>query len=388
MVDYRVINQDVLNWCSSHKGEKFHALLADPPYELGLMGKSWDKSGISFKPETWAKLAEHLHPGAFGMVFSSARGWHRVAVAIEDAGLILHPSIFGWLRSGFAQSNIVKGIPEFNGHRYGLQSLKPALEPIIVFQKPFTSTPLKEIKLYGAGTLWIEGGRTSSGRWPPNFYLQHSIECEYIGHREIVNKSGGVTGTESSTPAKTVFGKYNREKFSRYGDLSGKEIIEDWNCSSECPISRLDHQVGKRKTVSHYFVNVSLNEADKTFYAPRASHLEREHGLPDKIPCVVCGRLESTHHLNRKDKKEKCYRNNHSTIKPISLTTWMAALLLPPQEYQPRKLLVPFAGVGSEMVGAVKAGWDDVTGIEINSDYTDIAKARVESHIKELNSGQ
>jgi site-specific DNA-methyltransferase (adenine-specific) len=100
-----MIQADVLSWCKSYEGDKFHALLCDPPYELGFMGRSWDKTGIAFQPSTWAALAEHLHDGAFIMAFASSRGWHRQAVAMEDAGLIMHPSIFGWAYgSGFPKA--------------------------------------------------------------------------------------------------------------------------------------------------------------------------------------------------------------------------------------------------------------------------------------------
>ncbi|GAF69059.1 unnamed protein product, partial [marine sediment metagenome] len=91
-----IVCADVLDWAAEYDGPKFHALLCDPPYHLGangFMNKSWDaaKYGIAFNPDTWAALAQHLHPGAFGMAFASARGWHRLAVAIEDAGLRIHP---------------------------------------------------------------------------------------------------------------------------------------------------------------------------------------------------------------------------------------------------------------------------------------------------------
>lgn len=29
------------------------AIVCDPPYELGFMGKSWDASGIAFSSKTW-----------------------------------------------------------------------------------------------------------------------------------------------------------------------------------------------------------------------------------------------------------------------------------------------------------------------------------------------
>ena len=100
-----VLCADVLEWAAGYDGPKFHALLCDPPYELKFMGKDWDASGIAFDKDTWEALAAHLYPGAFGMAFASARGWHRLAVAIEDAGLRIHPSIFGWsYGSGFPKA--------------------------------------------------------------------------------------------------------------------------------------------------------------------------------------------------------------------------------------------------------------------------------------------
>jgi hypothetical protein len=57
-------------------------------------------------------------------------------------------------------------------------------------------------------------------------------------------------------------------------------------------------------------------------------------------------------------------RNPHPTIKPISLCTWLATLLLPPKAYAPRRLLVPFSGTSSEMIGGVLAGWEEILGIE------------------------
>jgi len=156
----KIITADVLEWCKTYDGPKFHAILCDPPYELGFMGENWDKTGIVFDPATWEALAEHLYPGGFGMAFASSRGWHRLAVAIEDAGLRIHPSIFGWnFGSGFPKATRVKGSEVFEGHRYGLQAMKPALEPIIIFQKNYEGKPVESIVETGAGALNIDGAR-------------------------------------------------------------------------------------------------------------------------------------------------------------------------------------------------------------------------------------
>ena len=73
---------------------------------------------------------------------------------------------------------------------------------------------------------------------------------------------------------------------------------------------------------------------------------------------------------------ETTRRNTHPTIKPIALSRHLATLLLPPPEYGPRRLLVPFAGAGSEVIGADLAGWEDVTGIELEAEHVAIADAR------------
>ena len=70
-------------------------------------------------------------------------------------------------------------------------------------------------------------------------------------------------------------------------------------------------------------------------------------------------------------------RSNHPTHKPIRLAEYLARLLLPPVLDTPRRLLVPFAGSGSEMIGALLAGWDVVTGIEREAEYAELARARV-----------
>lgn len=70
-------------------------------------------------------------------------------------------------------------------------------------------------------------------------------------------------------------------------------------------------------------------------------------------------------------------KNKHPCIKPIRLAEYLARLILPPELDEPRRLLVPFAGSGSEMIGALLAGWDVVTGIEREAEYVDLARARV-----------
>jgi len=69
-------------------------------------------------------------------------------------------------------------------------------------------------------------------------------------------------------------------------------------------------------------------------------------------------------------------RNPHPTVKPLDLTRYLASLLLPPEEFGPRRLLNPFGGVQSEAIGALLAGWEEVVSIELSAEYCRIGEAR------------
>jgi len=101
-----VICAGVTEWADRYEGEPFHALLCDPPYNFQFMGKDWDNA-VAMHPEIWVALSKHLHPGAFVFAFGGARTYHRLAVALEDAGLRIHPAI-GWVNGqGFPKSTRV-----------------------------------------------------------------------------------------------------------------------------------------------------------------------------------------------------------------------------------------------------------------------------------------
>lgn len=94
-----------------------------------------------------------------------------------------------------------------------------------------------------------------------------------------------------------------------------------------------------------------LAQAEPAHYCAKASSAERSNGLQG--------------------------RNSHATIKPLSLCTWLATLLLPPAAYAPRRLLVPFSGTGSEIIGGIRAGFEDIVGIDSDASYLTIARQRI-----------
>jgi DNA modification methylase len=54
------------------------SIVCDPPYELGFMGKSWDKSGIANSIELWREALRVLKPGGHLLAFSGSRTYHRM----------------------------------------------------------------------------------------------------------------------------------------------------------------------------------------------------------------------------------------------------------------------------------------------------------------------
>ena len=97
-------------------------------------------------------------------------------------------------------------------------------------------------------------------------------------------------------------------------------------------------------------------------------------------------RTESTPHPENVVKHPKASRNEraesgHPTPKPVGLCTYLAGLILPTSGA--RRLLVPFAGSGSEMIGAAAAGWGEVVGVEQAEVYVRTARRRLVSEAAE-----
>lgn len=80
------------------------SVVTDPPYELGFMGKSWDRSGIAYQVGVWGEVLRVLRPGGHLLAFGGTRTHHRLACAIEDAGFEIRDSIDWVYGSGFPKS--------------------------------------------------------------------------------------------------------------------------------------------------------------------------------------------------------------------------------------------------------------------------------------------
>ena len=402
MQKHKINHADIKEWAKNYDGELFDGILCDPPYELGFMGKSWDSSGIAFDTEMWADLFKLVKPGGHLLAFSGSRTYHRMAVAIEDAGFEIRDMIEWVYGSGFPKSlNIGKAVDKIQGNerevtgtqeREGRSSgilgkkvqitrelstgtspyegygtaLKPAHEPICLARKPIEGTVAQNVLKHGTGGLNIDGTRVgtqdstgrpsgtdpgmwagkkqmqsethSLGRFPANLIHDGSDEVEAVF--PDTGKAGNTRATSGITAGKSMFG------------------------------------IGDNGTRNPKIVGDNGGSASRFFYCAKSSKSERNAGLEgfeEKLTPKMDGG-EFINPMTGVSSKQTMRQNHHPTVKPLSLTKYLAALIKPPTG---GRLLVPFSGSGSEMIGALQAGWDYVEGVELTEEYIPIAEARI-----------
>jgi DNA modification methylase len=143
-----------------------HAVVTDPPYGIGFMGKAWDGAAIAAaakkQPMDHTKTRERsasmhagsydlsltgntayqvwftdvatealrvLKPGGHLLAFGGTRTWHRLAVAIEDAGFEVRDSVAWMYGSGFPKSlDVSKAIDKRGGAVAGFAEFRDAVK--------------------------------------------------------------------------------------------------------------------------------------------------------------------------------------------------------------------------------------------------------------------
>lgn len=359
---YEVINGNVADISELNLG-LFDAVLSDPPYGISFMAKGWDHDVPS--PDMWRGISSVLKPGASVFAFGGTRKFHRLVCGIEDAGFDIRDVLMWLYGSGFPKNHDI-------GDGYGT-ALKPAYEPIAWAMMPRDGSYANNMSVHGVAGLHIDagriaassddiakaavprpgewrefvggfgGGRTdeihdlSGGRWPANIILDEEAGAL------LDEQSGVTTSTRSANrngnDAGSVFAFHRTEDEERGHDDTGG--------------------------------------ASRFFYCAKASREEREAGL-DGFRATNVNDGRDTPIDNAYQRGDTQRRNIHPTVKPVDLCRYLAAMLLPPKRDTPRRILVPFSGSGSEMIGCLLAGWDEVVGVELNPEYVEIAKARLE----------
>lgn len=142
-----LIQDDCREAMAKMEDRSVDAVITDTPYEFkgGFMGQSWDSDGSAFDPKLWAEVARVAKPGAWVAAFGGRHSWHRLAVAMEDSGLVIRDTLMWLFTTG--------------GVKAKHTTLKAAWEPVILAQvKP--RGPIKDaVEQYGTGYLGISETR-------------------------------------------------------------------------------------------------------------------------------------------------------------------------------------------------------------------------------------
>ena len=157
----------------------------------GFMGQEWDGGDIAFRKETWELALKLLKPGGHLLAFSASRNYHRMAVAIEDAGFEIRDQLMWLYGSGFPKSHNL-------GDGWGT-ALKPAHEPIVMARKFIEGTNKNNREKYGTGGINIDGCRVESDRFPANV-MHDGIEEDWARFFYCPKVSKSERGEDNTHP--------------------------------------------------------------------------------------------------------------------------------------------------------------------------------------------
>jgi site-specific DNA-methyltransferase (adenine-specific) len=403
------------------------AIVTDPPYELGFMGKSWDSSGIAYSVELWQECLRVLKPGGHLLAFGGSRTWHRIAVAIEDAGFDVRDSIAWLYGSGFPKSlDISKAIDKAAGaerdkvpatgslhknknlnddswSKIGQDNplmdsalpatdeakkwqgwgtaLKPAFEPVVVARKPLVGTVAANVLLWGVGGLNIDGSRI--GRADGDNSSAGNRTATF-GTQDTQSGGDGSGGWEQNGggrwPANIILDEYTAGLLD---EQSGESVSKPFVGDGKKHLSR--SMSGGAKSFSGSTHNDS-GGASRFFYVAKASKKDRNEGLEDLEGKEIgakgngLGRTCATCSASVLDGCECADRtfvnptrqNFHPTVKPTALMEYLVKLVTPPGG----TVLDPFTGSGSTGKAALLNGFKFI-GIELTADYLPIIQGRL-----------
>jgi DNA modification methylase len=375
------------------------SIVTDPPYELGFMGKKWDNTGIAYNINLWRECLRVLKPGGHLLSFGGTRTWHRVAVAIEDAGFEVRDSIAWMYGSGFPKSlDVAKAINKAAGVEYEARpasgvgfmnssddgynttlnqltqvgesveeaqqwegwgtALKPAFEPVVVARKPLIGTVAENVLTYGTGGLNIDASRIKGESWsrPPQSGVPHEGNWKSVASE---------SNPQGRWPANVILDEYSAELLDEQsGNLKS---------GGSSPNANRTVPNGSGLTMSHMMPKLNTNHppssggASRFFYVAKASKRDRNEGL-DELEASTNG----VGALRDGGRGSQPRQNFHPTVKPTDLMRYLIKLVTPPNGI----VLDPFTGSGSTGKAAILEGFRFI-GIEMTEDYIPIIEGRL-----------
>lgn len=332
------------------------SVVTDPPYELGFMGKKWDRSGVANDVRVWAECLRVLKPGGHLLSFGGTRTWHRMACAVEDAGFEMRDTIAWLYGSGFPKSlDVGKAIDKAAGAEREVvgdpdaakwdgwgTALKPAHEPIVVARKPFPGTVAANVVAHGTGAL--------------------NIDACCIGTSDTITNHGRRPTTNGWDPRMSGGQEAGQAPGQALGRWPANVVLDDATAAI------LDEQSGH--TVSTAAAGVNRRGRSGGIMgevgAPRDGRPEGHADSGGASRFFYCAKAPTKERPRHDD------GTAHPTVKPLTLMRWLVRLVTPPGG----TILDPFTGSGTTLEAALLEGFHAI-GIELEAEYIEIARRRI-----------
>lgn len=312
----------------------------------GFMGKEWDGGDIAFRTDVWKECLRVLKPGGHLLSFGGSRTYHKMAVAIEDAGFEIRDQIMWIYGSGFPKShNIGKKVEGYEG--WGT-ALKPAHEPIVMARKPLSEKSIAEnVIKWGTGGINIDECRIGS-------------EMISSGKSKVVG-GGQLNGANTRVEIEETFSNGRFPANIMFDD----DTDEDWKRYFYCPkTSKKERNMGMDVEVGVF--HQRPRREDGTIIYKETHHEEWKEAM-NKLP-----RKDKTSKAAAEEKLQGEKGNTHPTVKPLKLMEYLITLVTP----KGGVVMDCFMGSGSTGVAARNLGFKFI-GIEREQEYMDIAKQRI-----------
>lgn len=425
MSRWKLLHGDCRDQLATIPDNSIDAIVTDPPYELGFMGKSWDASGIAYNPTVWTECLRVLKPGGHLLAFSGSRTYHRMAVAIEDAGFQIRDQIMWVYGSGFPKSlDISKAIDKAagaerevigfknagigTGKSYGKivgerqevtstevpvtapatpeaevwegwgTALKPAHEPIVLARKPLVGTVAENVLRFGVGGLNIDGCRVETTDFENMTSETFSgtkkgfgtWNAEDKGMFDAGRRGGWIDGVPSGRWPANLIHDGSDEVLELFPETAGGARPAKANKPTG------QHYEGGWGTIAEgERINFPAGSAARFFYCAKASKKDRNEGLDHLTPQRESDRTADNlpGGDNPRNRTNTPRLNHHPTVKPTELMRYLCRLITPPNGV----ILDPFTGSGSTGKAAILEHFQFI-GIEQDPDYITIAQARIQ----------
>jgi len=266
-------------------------------------------------------------------------GEHPNPAGNKAGGNSLNMSVVGMPEKAYITAPATDAAAQWDG--WGT-CLKPAWEPIIVARKPLDGTVASNVLKWGTGAINIDGCRVPTDEVVSN----HSRSAE-----AAVSK--GKYGDSSAQHTHQT----NGQKIGRFPANLAHDGSDD--VLALFPDSK--GQQGK----------VAGNEPSRTGDNGIYGHYGQRNEF---VPRGDSGSAARFFYCAKANKKDRGEGNDHPTVKPAELMSWLVRLVTPPGGV----VLDPFMGSGSTGVAAKREGMGFI-GIERDGHYFDIASSRLES---------